>query len=535
MPDAPARGVRLIRSLAALWLAACVTPVANAADLGARVDKLVESTMRDGRIPGMAVAVVTHGNTALAKGYGYANLEHDVPVTTETIFQSGSVGKQFTAAAVMMQVEAGKLALDAPVSRYLPDAPASWQGIRVRHLLTHTSGIPDYTDEHVDLRRDYSEDDLLHIAYQLPLDFAPGTHWRYSNTGSLVLGILVRKASGRFYGDVLHDRVFVPLGMKTARVISESDIVPHRAAGYRLENGEIKNQDWVAPQLNTTADGALYLSLSDMIAWNRGLQSGALLKPESWSAIYTPVTLNNGSRFPYGFGWEIAEVAGRPNYSHSGSWQGFRTFITRYLAGDTTVIVLANMAAIDDDDNRLEDLAHAVALVVDPRLIYDPPPEPEGARAAPPPASTVAANDASGSAAAPIAGATPAAVAAARSQVEAAERAFAATMAQRDFAAFGRFVADDAIFYAGERPLRGKSAITDTWSKFYQGLEAPFSWAPDHVEVLDSGVLALSSGPVKDPQGQVVARFNSIWRRDEDGGWRVVFDKGCDACPCASP
>jgi CubicO group peptidase (beta-lactamase class C family)/ketosteroid isomerase-like protein len=482
----------------------------------------------------MAVAVVTHGATALAKGYGYANLEHDVPVTTETIFQSGSVGKQFTAAAVMMQVEAGKLDLDAPVSRYLPDAPASWQGIHVRHLLTHTSGIREYTDGAVDLQRDYTEDELLHMAYGLPLDFAPGTQWSYSNTGYLVLGVLVRKASGRFYGDVLHDRVFVPLGMKSTSVISEADIVPHRAAGYRLDNGEVKNQEWVAPQLNTPADGALYLSLSDMSAWNKGLETRALLRPESWSAIYTPVTLKDGSKYPYGFGWEIGEVAGQPNYSHSGSWQGFRTFITRYLADDTTVIVLANMAAIDDDDNRLEDLARGVALIVDPRLIYEPPPEPASATAAAAPGSGASTHAAAGVTPEPHAKPMPAALAAARSQVESAERAFAATMAKRDFAAFGRFVADDAIFFAGDKPLRGKAAIADAWSRFYEEPEPPFSWAPERVEVLDSGTLALSSGPVKDPQGQVVATFNSIWRRDEDGAWRVVFDKGCDACPCAA-
>ena len=264
-----------------LALSALVSQAHAADDREARIDALVTATMRDGRIPGLAVGVVSHGATVLAKGYGYANLEHEVPVTPETIFQSGSVGKQFTAAAVMMQVEAGKLDLDVPLSRYLPDAPATWQGIHVRHLLTHTSGIPDYTDEHVDMRRDYTEDELLRVAYAMPLDFVPGSTWRYSNTGYLVLGALIRKVSGQFYGDVLHDRVFVPLGMKTARVISEADIVPHRAAGYRLENGEIKNQEWVAPTINTTADGALYLSLRDMLAWNKGLETNALLRPES--------------------------------------------------------------------------------------------------------------------------------------------------------------------------------------------------------------------------------------------------------------
>jgi CubicO group peptidase (beta-lactamase class C family) len=366
---------RRLRALARCAIAcgfALSAATALADELASRVDPLVAATMREGQIPGLAVAVVHGGTTVLSKGYGYANIEHEVPVTPETIFQSGSVGKQFTAVAVMMQVEAGRLDLDAPLTRYFPDAPATWQTIHARHLLTHTSGIPDYTDEHVDLRRDYTEDELVHVAYRLPLEFAPGAKWNYSNTGYLVLGALVRRVSGQFYGDVLRDKVFQPLGMKTARVMSEADIVPHRAAGYQLVKGEIKNQDWVAPTLNTTADGALYLSLSDMIAWNHGLETNALLQPQSWAAIYTPVRLNDGKNYPYGFGWNVEDVAGKPHYSHSGSWQGFRTYITRYLAGDTTVIVLVNMAAIDDDDNRPGQLASAIAALVDPALATAP-------------------------------------------------------------------------------------------------------------------------------------------------------------------
>ncbi len=135
------------------------------------------------------------------------------------------------------------------------------------------------------------------------LQFEPGAKWEYSNTGYLLLGAIIRKVSGQFYGDLLAERVFRPLGMSTARVISEADIVPHRAAGYQLVDGQLKNQDWVAPSLNTTADGALYLSALDMIAWDRGLRAGAILKPESWKQVYTPVRLNSGENYPYGFGW----------------------------------------------------------------------------------------------------------------------------------------------------------------------------------------------------------------------------------------
>src|SRR4029453_7560949 len=228
------------------------------------------------------------------------------------------------------------ISLDASVRDYLPDAPESWQSITIRHLLTHTSGVPDYTEGAIDYRRDYSEDELAQIAYGLPLEFTPGSRWSYSNTGYLLLGIVIHKTGGQFYGVLLRERVFRPLGMKTARVISEADIVPHRAAGYQLVDGELKNQDWVAPTINTTADGALYLSLEDYIAWDRGLRANALLKGSSWAQIYEPVKLASGNGYPYGFGWGIEEIEGRKVYRHGGAWQGFETYIARYLRDDLT-------------------------------------------------------------------------------------------------------------------------------------------------------------------------------------------------------
>jgi hypothetical protein len=143
--------------------------------------------------------------------------------------------------------------------------------------------------------------------------------------------------------------VFAPLGMKTARIISEEDIVPNRAGGYRLVNGALKNQDWVSPTLNTTADGALYLSLRDMIAWDKGLRAGAILKAASWALINEPVKLNSGRRYPYGFGWSVDTLNGSPQLHHGGSWQGFKTYISRYLGEDLTIIVLANLAQSDPE------------------------------------------------------------------------------------------------------------------------------------------------------------------------------------------
>src|SRR6202790_3820888 len=180
------------------------------ADESAKVDAYVRGEMQRERIPGLALGVYRDGKTVKAEGYGLANLEWDVPVKAETIFQTGSVGKQFTATAVMMLVEEGKIALNDKISKYVAEAPVGWKDITVRNLLTHTSGIPDYgSDENtktkkiIDLRVDYTEEELVHRFAELPLDFAPGSKWSYSNSGYVILGVLIHKVSGQFYGDFL--------------------------------------------------------------------------------------------------------------------------------------------------------------------------------------------------------------------------------------------------------------------------------------------------------------------------------------------
>ena len=335
--------------------------------LSDRIDRFVNEEMQRQHVPGVGVAVIQHGQVLKAQGYGVSNLEHHVAVTPETMFQSGSLGKQFTATAVMLQVEDGKLALSDPLTKFFPDAPANWQGITVRNLLTHTSGIPDYTDGVLDMRKDYTEDDLAKFAFGLPLEFPPGSRWNYSNTGYVLLGVIVHKVSGSFHGDVLATRVFKPLGMTTARVINEADIVPNRAAGYQLEKGEVKNQDWVAPKLNTTADGSLYFSLRDLIAWDAGVRSRAILKPESWEQILRPVQLTSGKTYPYGFGWFLDERGGKPLQHHSGSWQGFKTQLSRFIGDDLSIVVLANLAQASPAR-----IADGVAALIDPALAVPP-------------------------------------------------------------------------------------------------------------------------------------------------------------------
>ena len=329
----------------------------------AKIDEFVRAEMARQKIPGVAIAVIKNGAVVKIDGYGYANVEHQVPVTPATIFQSGSLGKQFTAVAVMLQVEEGKLALGDSITKYFPDAPPSWRPITVQNLLTHTSGIPDYTAGTIDYRKDYTEDELVKFAYGLKLEFPAGSRWNYSNTGYLLLGVIVHKVSGSFYGDVLASRVFKPIGMTTARIIDEADIVPNRAAGYRLVEGKLKNQEWVAPRLNTTADGSLYFSARDLVAWDTAVRTRAILKPESWTRILTPVHLTSGKTYPYGFGWSIDERGEQPLHSHGGSWQGFKTQFSRFIGDELSIAVLANLAQANP-----ERFADGIAAIVNERL-----------------------------------------------------------------------------------------------------------------------------------------------------------------------
>jgi len=205
---------------------------------------------------------------------------------------------------------------------------------------------------------------MLAVMQALPLDFEPGTQWRYSNSGYLILGLLTTRLTGKHWSEFQAERLFAPLGMNTTRVISERDIVPNRSAGYTHgDHGELVNQEWVAPSFNRCADGALYFSLEDLVAWEAALEARAFMQPASFEAWWTPAQPSRGSRYKYGYGWFLSEQRGEPAVEHGGSWQGFRTSITRYPAQRLTVVVLANAASAQP-----EELSHAIAGLIEPRL-----------------------------------------------------------------------------------------------------------------------------------------------------------------------
>jgi CubicO group peptidase (beta-lactamase class C family) len=354
----------VMKSVFLMGSAALCTFVVSASVSADPVDDYVNKQMKQRSIPGLSLAVVKDGKVIKAQGYGLANVELNVPASDKTVYQSGSLGKQFTAMLVMTLVEEGKIGLEDKITKYFAIAPSTWGDITVRHLLTHTSGIRNYTAGHMpNMRKDYTEDELVKFAAASPLDFPPGEQWRYSNTGYVLLGILIHKATGKFYGELLREKIFEPLHMDTARIISEEDIVPNRAAGYRRVRGVLKNQEWVSPALNTTADGSLYLTVHDLIKWDAALYTEKLLKKSSLQTMWTPVKLRNGKERPYGFGWAIHTRNGHRLVEHGGAWQGFTSYIARYVDDRLTVIVFTNLAGVNPGP-----IAHAVARLQIPAL-----------------------------------------------------------------------------------------------------------------------------------------------------------------------
>jgi CubicO group peptidase (beta-lactamase class C family) len=333
------------------------------------IDRYLRAEMLRQHIPGLSLAVVKNGEPLYVKSYGVATLEHDVGTSPKTVFQIGSIGKQFTAVAVMMLANEHKLELDDPLSKYLPEIPKSWSKVTLRSMLNHQSGIPQFTTpdrQLLDLVHDYTDLELIQLASTQSLDFEPGTDVSYSDTGYVLLGFVINRVAGMFYGDFLNQRVFAPLGMSRTRIISDTDIVQDRASGYeQREDGTLYNQTYVSPALNRTADGSLYSTVLDLMKWDRALYGDAVLPQAQLERMWRIDAHGNGQRplYHYGYGWENNRLRGSRLVEYDGNWQGFQAVMSRYVDKKLTIILLTNLSLC-----RTERLGHTVAGLVDPEL-----------------------------------------------------------------------------------------------------------------------------------------------------------------------
>ncbi len=306
-----------------------------------KVDDLLLREMEKHQIAGASLIVVKAGQPIKTKGYGLANLEWNVPVTPDTVFEIGSMTKQFTAACILLLVQDGKLALDDKICQHLKSAPAAWSNLTVRHLLTHTSGIRNYTGlDGFELTRHLTQEQFVQKIGAYPLDFAPGDAWHYSNSGYSLLGYIVENVSGTNYWDFLRGRILQPLGMNATGNRTPGVIIPRRAAGYELANHVHINRDYDLTDIFSA--GAIVSTVGDLAKWNAALNGEQLLNAASKEQWWTPVKLNSGKVEKYGFGWFIDSVNGHRNIGHGGATSGFSASVQRFPDDHLTVILLTN-------------------------------------------------------------------------------------------------------------------------------------------------------------------------------------------------
>ena len=315
-----------------------------------RIDALLERSVRAGG-PGAAVMVVSDGRIVHQKGYGLANVELGSPITAQTTFDLASVSKQFTAMAIMMLVERGKLSYDDTLSKFFPELPAYASRMTVRHLLTHTSGLPDYMDVFEKgpegIGAEPSSRDVITMLARTPEpEFAPGDRFAYSNSGYVVLAQLVERVSGMPFPAFMKANVFDPLGMSSTIVSDRIEArSPNRAVSYDASwmlGWRYRNFDYT-PLNRVYGDGNVNTSLADMYQWVRALDAETLVKRSTLAQAFEPVKLNDGATSNYGFGWRFLEWHGRPVQQHGGSWAGFRSSIVRVPSERLTVVVLSNV------------------------------------------------------------------------------------------------------------------------------------------------------------------------------------------------
>jgi CubicO group peptidase (beta-lactamase class C family) len=322
--------------LVALGLLAAAS--AGAQDIASKIDQYVNAQIKVNRFGG-SILVARDGKVLASKGYGMANVEHDIPNTPQTKFRLGSITKQFTATAILLLEERGKLSVQDAVCKYVPECPAAWQEITVHHLLTHTSGIPNFTsfpDYVKTMMQPSPAATTLERFKNKPLDFKPGERMSYSNSGYVLLGYIIEKASGETYEVFIRKNIFEPLKMMNTGYDVSSQILKHRAAGYARRGDGVANAAYLDMTIPHAA-GALYSTVEDLYLWDQALFTENLLSKASLDKMFTPFKNN------YAYGWTVTTQFNRKAISHGGGINGFVTFIARYPDDKTFVVVLSNV------------------------------------------------------------------------------------------------------------------------------------------------------------------------------------------------
>jgi D-alanyl-D-alanine carboxypeptidase len=337
----------LLVLLAAALAPAGISAQSSRAALISGLDSIVRAALQDRKAAGLSVGVIKGRDTLLLKGYGFADLEFEVPTPDAAIYEIGSVTKQFTAAAILQLAEQGKLSLDDDLAKYLPDYPEQGHRIPLRRLLDHTSGIKGYTEMPgfgpLSIRK-LPRDSLVAMFSRAPFDFSPGDALVYNNSAYFLLGLIIEKVSGKPYADFVRENLFARAGMPDSRYCSENAIVKRRAHGYDAGPGGVLVRAAYLDHTWPFAAGSLCSTAGDLIAWTRALHSGRILGPAGYAELTTPGTLNDGTRLRYAKGLAVSPIAGHRSVHHSGGINGFLSELDWFPDDSAIVVVLVNTA-----------------------------------------------------------------------------------------------------------------------------------------------------------------------------------------------
>jgi CubicO group peptidase (beta-lactamase class C family) len=325
--------------LCAFWLLA-ITCLASASEAD-RVDDYVRAQMAEHRIPGVALMIVRNGTNVKTACYGLADLEQNVPITTNTVFEIGSITKQFTAVGILLLEQEGTLSVDDQIGKVLKDIPDTWTNITIRDLLTHTSGIRNYTGLNgFELTKHLTQTQFIDELRKQSLDFQPGESWKYCNSGFNLLGFIIENVSGTNYWAYMAQKIFRPLGMNATTDRRPGHLIPNRAHGYEQTNHVWINRDYDLTDVFSA--GAIVSTVNDLAKWNAALDRDDLLNAGTKEKMWTPAKLKNGKATKYGFGWFIDTVEKHRNIGHGGSTSGFSASIQRFPDDNLAVIILTN-------------------------------------------------------------------------------------------------------------------------------------------------------------------------------------------------
>ncbi|MBT8300784.1 MAG: beta-lactamase family protein, partial [Maribacter sp.] len=332
-----------------------------AQNLDKQYDALLQENYNTGK-PGVAALVYKDGEVLYRKAFGMANLELEIPMTPDNVFEIGSITKQFTAVSILKLMEQGKLSLEDEITKYLPDYPTNGKTITVHHLLNHTSGIKSYTNMKSFMamaRTDMSPTEIIDHFKNEPMEFDPGEKWKYNNSGYIILGHIIEKISGQSYAEFIAENIFQPLKMDNSYYGSQSKLIKNRASGYSPTEDGFKNADYLSLTLPYAA-GSLMANVDDMVKWHKAIHDNTLITAESKALAFTNTALNNGEPTNYGYGWQVNAIQGTPSIEHGGGIFGYVTQGVYVPSENTYVIVLTNRDGASPQDATIKMAALAI-------------------------------------------------------------------------------------------------------------------------------------------------------------------------------